>query len=650
MSFTKKVLGLFFVGMLLVVGVAKAQTAADLQAQIASLMAQIKALQAQLSTISSPSETWCHTFEKNLRIGDDNSEVAYLRMALLKAGFLENEASDVQVGNPNTENIFSESTSAAVTGFQQKYANEILTPVGLKYGTGFVGVGTRAKLNKLYGCGNSMPPIGCTMDAKQCPDGTYVSRTGPKCEFASCPIYKSLTVASPNGGETWVKGTTQTIKWQDISSVPTCPTGVGCPQLAPVSYDIALVKYQPCTGSTCSTQVSRIIAKGVYGRSYSWSVGARVPSEYSDEEVITPDGSYTIQVCRSGASICDSSDSYFKIVSSSAYKSITVISPNGGETLAKGTKQTISWKYNLAGLPYCETGADCLQLAPISYDIKLSAYATPCIGNICPMSLTRLPYIIAKNFSGNSYTWETGRVLDDSQYTADGAYLIQVCVAGSDVCDSSDSYFKITSTSNIGLPTISGVSGPTTLAVGQQGTWTVKASDPNNGNLYYSVVWGDESSATCALGGPCAAASTEYQQTATFTHTYNKAGYYSPRFAVKNANGSAETTLSVVVGSLASPCPLTATVAKTVLNSDGTWGFDITVSATNALTTDTWGTNFQGYYPTPTSYGETKHFGSFYQSSGPLQFTAKDQRTDNCSVTTTIYPPSTTTTTPATNL
>lgn len=27
----------------------------------------------------------------------------------------------------------------------------------------------------------------CTMDAKLCPDGSYVGRTGPNCEFAPCP-------------------------------------------------------------------------------------------------------------------------------------------------------------------------------------------------------------------------------------------------------------------------------------------------------------------------------------------------------------------------------------------------------------------------------------------------------------------------------
>src|SRR3989344_983720 len=29
-------------------------------------------------------------------------------------------------------------------------------------------------------------PVMCTMDAKICPDGSYVGRTGPNCEFAAC--------------------------------------------------------------------------------------------------------------------------------------------------------------------------------------------------------------------------------------------------------------------------------------------------------------------------------------------------------------------------------------------------------------------------------------------------------------------------------
>lgn len=33
----------------------------------------------------------------------------------------------------------------------------------------------------------STPPVACTMEAKLCPDGTAVGRTGPNCEFAACP-------------------------------------------------------------------------------------------------------------------------------------------------------------------------------------------------------------------------------------------------------------------------------------------------------------------------------------------------------------------------------------------------------------------------------------------------------------------------------
>ena len=29
-------------------------------------------------------------------------------------------------------------------------------------------------------------PNVCTSEAKQCPDGSYVGRTGPNCEFAEC--------------------------------------------------------------------------------------------------------------------------------------------------------------------------------------------------------------------------------------------------------------------------------------------------------------------------------------------------------------------------------------------------------------------------------------------------------------------------------
>lgn len=35
---------------------------------------------------------------------------------------------------------------------------------------------------------NEKEPVACTMEARLCPDGSYVGRTGPNCEFSVCPI------------------------------------------------------------------------------------------------------------------------------------------------------------------------------------------------------------------------------------------------------------------------------------------------------------------------------------------------------------------------------------------------------------------------------------------------------------------------------
>lgn len=48
-------------------------------------------------------------------------------------------------------------------------------------------------LASLAGCyrETAKPPVDdrvmCTMDAKLCPDGSAVGRSGPHCEFAPCP-------------------------------------------------------------------------------------------------------------------------------------------------------------------------------------------------------------------------------------------------------------------------------------------------------------------------------------------------------------------------------------------------------------------------------------------------------------------------------
>lgn len=113
---------------------------------------------------TSSTTTWCYDFNFNLKIGNTGNEVATLHIALEKEGF--------SIGSEEKNNQeFGEFTASAVSGFQEKYKSEILTPLGLRYGTFFVGLATRAKLNSLYGCG-------------------IISTITP-----------SITVLSPNGGE-----------------------------------------------------------------------------------------------------------------------------------------------------------------------------------------------------------------------------------------------------------------------------------------------------------------------------------------------------------------------------------------------------------------------------------------------------------------
>jgi hypothetical protein len=101
-------------------------------------------------------------------------------------------------------------------------------------------------------------------------------------------------------------------------------------------------------------------------------------------------------------------------------------------------------------------------------------------------------------------------------------------------------------------PVISGVSGPTTLKVNETGTWTVKASDPEQGVLTYSVMWGDEALYASAQLAPM---SGGYTQTTTFTHSYASARVYNPTFTVTDNQGlGAKTSISVNVGEVTTPC------------------------------------------------------------------------------------------------
>jgi PKD repeat protein/outer membrane murein-binding lipoprotein Lpp len=103
-------------------------------------------------------------------------------------------------------------------------------------------------------------------------------------------------------------------------------------------------------------------------------------------------------------------------------------------------------------------------------------------------------------------------------------------------------------------PVISSVSGPTILAVGQTGTWSIKATDPEKGALSYSIRWGDESDPPSSIlfGSAGAPASL---QASTFTHMYSWAGVFTVVVTVTDSDGaSATATVTVNVGTVTAAC------------------------------------------------------------------------------------------------
>jgi hypothetical protein len=85
-------------------------------------------------------------FTKNLKLGDIDSDVLALQKMLNASG--DAIVATSGAGSPGNEtNYFGQRTKTAVIKYQNKYAKEVLIPVGLTLGTGYFGVSTRAFIN-----------------------------------------------------------------------------------------------------------------------------------------------------------------------------------------------------------------------------------------------------------------------------------------------------------------------------------------------------------------------------------------------------------------------------------------------------------------------------------------------------------------------
>jgi hypothetical protein len=144
--------GVFMLGLFQVTTAHAQQSNAELRAQIQSLLDTISQLQAQVDGQSggSAAHLGCSAeFMQDLSMGDRGQQVMQLQK------FLNGEGGLVQVaqtgpGSPGSEtSYYGNLTAQAVTAFQEKYAAEVLAPVGLSSGTGYWGPSSRSKANAI---------------------------------------------------------------------------------------------------------------------------------------------------------------------------------------------------------------------------------------------------------------------------------------------------------------------------------------------------------------------------------------------------------------------------------------------------------------------------------------------------------------------
>jgi len=120
------------------------QNTEALLAQIESLKKQIASLQAQIQAILNKGQN-CQAFSEDLYFGLMNDNGVKCLQEFLASQGTEIYPEGLITGN------FLGLTQQAVIRFQEKYASDILNPLGLTNGSGYVGLATRSKINQIRG-------------------------------------------------------------------------------------------------------------------------------------------------------------------------------------------------------------------------------------------------------------------------------------------------------------------------------------------------------------------------------------------------------------------------------------------------------------------------------------------------------------------
>ena len=220
------------------------------------------------------------------------------------------------------------------------------------------------------------------------------SSDAPFSITSSAPPTESITVSNPNGGESWAVGSTQTITWTT--------SGITSGQFRIILLD----------GTTSLGTIASYLP--ITQNSFSWTVG-----HLTDAPDVGTGTNYKIKVRIISGFPNDSSDAPFSITSSTPpTRSITVISPNGGENWNKGSNRNITWTTS--------------GISAGTYQITLWQGGTS-VGVVA----TGLPH------PQHSFPWTVGSLASGPDAPEGTGYTIKVHLQGQDPNDFSDRPFEI---------------------------------------------------------------------------------------------------------------------------------------------------------------------------------------------------------------
>ena len=377
----------------IVPGISLAQTmsVSQLQQEIESLTAQLTTLQNQLTTAEGSTATWCYTFTTNLSIGMSGSAVTALQAALQKDG-----------ESVTVNGTFDDQTAAAVTGFQEKYASQILTPSGLSNGTGYAGRATRAELNALFGCGTGSNPVTPPIVATPIVSTPAPITTSPAAPYIS---QVSPTTATP--------GTTVTVTGQNFDtnsyiSLGNVPNGAESFPVAVNSYTSTSLTFTvPSIGYAIGSNPIYVAEHNSNLLSNQASITISTPTSITVPTV-------TISV---SPTVVTAGQATMLTWSSTNANTCTIIGSNGYNDDGSWTKSNLATSGSLSVTPYPTAQAPYVALYQITCTsssggsvtaatgLTVGAAPVPHISQVSPevAAPNTIVTVTGQNFDANSY-------------------------------------------------------------------------------------------------------------------------------------------------------------------------------------------------------------------------------------------------------